>query len=608
LAFQGLIEQQRASAGELMAAELARLAAEHQGEGVVVRKVAEFYAAREYHAFLLEDARWSPLADTVLAVLSEAEDHAFERGFVHPEEWQRSRASVERAVEQQEAGLAGLLDPTRWKGPAEVSCWGEGPDALLQRMDEHPETQVLVQQWRDLEASWREQLVDTARLEWILSVELGHFASELRLSHPSNAPGLERFADLGLNQEGIWAARLGAFYRRLGEGCIEQVLDGLYPPHPQYRALLAARHRYAEQAAAGGWPPISVKKAKKLKLGQADPVVPAVRERLALEGYELGGSSGQDLDSALGDAIALYRRTHQLSPSSEIDAALIKNLNLSVYDRLAKIDVTLARYRSSIVGAFRHYIFVNLSDFHGELWSDGELVHRFAIVIGNNDVQKDPNTGKTVIDPSTQEPVYPNRTPIQTGWLSQVIYNPYWNVPARIRIEELEPNLGEDPFWYENNGYEVVFPDEPKRMYVRQLPGRSNALGQVKFIFPNPHDVYLHDTPAKALFKRPVRAFSHGCMRVQDPLDLAEAILRHDGQWDERRVRSILTVPPLTETPLTLKRKIPIHIDYMITRVDESGHVAFLSDIYRYERAAINRREAWLLERYGVEGVVEEQE
>ena len=186
-------------------------------------------------------------------------------------------------------------------------------------------------------------------------------------------------------------------------------------------------------------------------------------------------------------------------------------------------------------------------------------------------------------DPETLYPLHPNRTPLQTSKINEIIYQPYWNVPARIRIEELEPKLAENPNYYVENNYEEVNVGDPKLYYVRELPNPKNSLGKVKFMFPNPHNTYLHDTPAKAAFNNPVRALSHGCMRVQNPLDLAELLLKNDGQWDKAKVDGILNAKPAEQVTIELNHPVDVDVVYVNARVDDSGVVAFLSDVYEYD-------------------------
>jgi murein L,D-transpeptidase YcbB/YkuD len=153
--------------------------------------------------------------------------------------------------------------------------------------------------------------------------------------------------------------------------------------------------------------------------------------------------------------------------------------------------------------------------------------------------------------------------------------------PATGQVDVNSTNPDAIPGWYEANNYEVMFPGK-KWEYVRMKQGEDNALGKVKVIFPNLHDVYLHDTPHKALFSRDIRAFSHGCMRMHEPLTFAEYLLEQDGKLDEYNVRRILSEG--TYEPIFLDRQIPVHIDYVTVRVDDQGRANFLADIYDYDK------------------------
>ncbi|MFP4599931.1 MAG: L,D-transpeptidase family protein [Persicimonas sp.] len=149
---------------------------------------------------------------------------------------------------------------------------------------------------------------------------------------------------------------------------------------------------------------------------------------------------------------------------------------------------------------------------------------------------------------------------------------------GRVDVSSTDPD--HIPAWYEENDYEVMFPGK-KWEYVRMLQGEENALGKVKVIFPNMYDVYLHDTPAKELFNRDIRAFSHGCMRMHEPLTFAKLLLEHDGQLDDYNIDHILA--ETIYEPIFLKKRVPVHIDYFTVRVDDEGRANFLADIYDYD-------------------------
>ncbi|MBM4318940.1 MAG: hypothetical protein FJ125_03040, partial [Deltaproteobacteria bacterium] len=190
-------------------------------------------------------------------------------------------------------------------------------------------------------------------------------------------------------------------------------------------------------------------------------------------------------------------------------------------------------------------------------------------------------------------------------------FSPYWNVTRRIKELELDPERAKDPLHYEKNGYEVMERGTP-REWVREMPGPGNSLGFVKFIFPNPHATFVHDTPQKELFRQPVRAFSHGCMRLEEPLQLARQLLREDGQWDEQayqvryqswqsmsfaslkesydpeRYETLRQRATELERNIYLGRPVPVHVEYYTVRVDDAGQVQFLADIYGYDEQLLN--------------------
>lgn len=169
------------------------------------------------------------------------------------------------------------------------------------------------------------------------------------------------------------------------------------------------------------------------------------------------------------------------------------------------------------------------------------------------------------------------------GALSRLKSQFFYLDPATGTVDVSVTHKDHIPAWYAANDYEVMYPGNLKWEYVRMLPGEKNSLGKVKVIFPNMHDIYLHDTPAKSLFRQDIRSFSHGCIRMEDPLGFAEYLLRRDGRWDEYDVPKILSGDSYDEA-IFLKRQIPVHIDYFTARVDDNGRANFLADIYKKDR------------------------
>jgi murein L,D-transpeptidase YcbB/YkuD len=358
---------------------------------------------------------------------------------------------------------------------------------------------------------------------------------------------------------------------------ISVFVEGLAPRFSQYDRLRTALSRYRKLDQDGGWKKVSrIRGARK---GKKHKNVPGLKARLAAEGYhELISEPTNVFDQALEDAVKRYQSTHQLKVNGEPNRLFWSSINTPLRDRIRQIEINLARWRDTRIAHDKYYLHVNLPDFHGEVWRDDNLQLRFRVVVGSR---------KIFCDRRKKKKLRVNATPLFSDEIELVVYNPYWNVPERIFKEEIVPKMVASATYLEDEGYECVSKDPETELCkrVRQKSGEGNALGQVKIVFPNGHGVYMHDTPRKKLFNLPIRAFSHGCMRVQEPLKLAETILTNDGQFDQKVVDK--TLAHGKEHGIRLKEKVPVHIEYYTVRVDDEENVHFLADIYRYDREAI---------------------
>ena len=358
-----------------------------------------------------------------------------------------------------------------------------------------------------------------------------------------------------------------------GSEAANALLSSVPPRHDQYGKLLEVRKRYAALVAKGGWPKVTAFTGSR---GTHGPQVATLKVRLSEEGYAVGPLDDR-FDEPLGKAVADYMVGHQLDPKRGLYKELFSSLNVTAEQRLKQLDLTLQRWRESRIGDDTDYVFVNIPDFHAEVWRDGKRAMRFRIVVGNTTRE---------CDPETKSWKYANATPLQSARMTYITLNPFWNVPQRIINEELLPELLEAEDYFEKKGIEKVMIRGEE--VIRQKPGEDNALGLVKFMFPNPFSTYLHDTNKKAFFAYPVRAFSHGCMRVQDPMKLLEHMLTEDGQYDAAKIDKIFDdnrrSEEKKETTLTLKTPVPVHVEYYVVRVNDDGHAEFLSDIYKYDR------------------------
>ncbi len=350
-----------------------------------------------------------------------------------------------------------------------------------------------------------------------------------------------------------------------------EVIAALRPRGDQYARLIEAHARYRRLVEGGGFVPVPDALAK-ARRGGRHAALPTLRARLAQEGFAAAPEGEADrFDRGLVDALARFQRAHQMRPAPTVGRGTRRALRLGAAEKQGRVAAALEARRAAQRRPAR-YVEINIPDYHVELWRDGQRLERIPVVVGSS---------KRVWEPGGFE--RPNATPTLHAEITHVVYNPHWNIPSRILEEEILdeearalPN-DEQIAWLEEKGYEVQRPGT-RWQYVRQVAGPSNPLGKVKILFPNPHDVYLHDTPARGHFARTVRAYSHGCVRVESPLQLAEAILTADGQYDERQVRRWLR----DDEPrsVVLREPIPIFVEYVPVRVDDDGHAWFLRDVY----------------------------
>lgn len=376
-----------------------------------------------------------------------------------------------------------------------------------------------------------------------------------------------------------------------GDVSIDADIEALYPVHTQYKPLMQVRDRYAEMP---DWAEV---KPARLVAKRSSPTAAQLRTRLAIEGYyrapetiaeQTGDVKAENSDAIYDDslraAVELYHETHQLDydAAKGLQNSFWSSLNTTRASRLAQIEENLRRWHKTQLFTSPYYIYINVPDFHGEVWHDGKLIHRFPIVAGN---------AKKLCDPTTKTWKYINATPLMHARMLYIEYNPYWNVPPRIEQEDYIEKINADPTWLETHGFEYY--TDNGYTILRQLPSEKNALGRVKFIFPNAESTFMHDSPQKGLFRYAVRSFSHGCMRVWQPLDLAKILLELDGQWTD----SLMTdIEDLKTRRIVLKNRFDVFIDYFNVTVDADGHANFLADPYRYVSDALNPPSARSLE------------
>ena len=366
--------------------------------------------------------------------------------------------------------------------------------------------------------------------------------------------------------------RLRAFYETMIQGgkpsdaeTLTAQLDALLPAHPQYQRLQKVRERYREIVAQGGW---SELKPDNMHFGGRAPLVTALKKRLAAEGYYEGAFD--DLyDDALKKGIASYQVHHQLDVTDEIDRTFWKSINVRAEQRLLEIEANIRRWHRTMYVPKDRYIYINIPSFTVELWDAGKRVATHNVIVGNS---------TKICNARTREWELMNATHLLHSRMTYIVFNPYWNVPPRIEVDEYGKKMAENPKWLEESDFEYYTPKGGGRV-LRQKPGPNNALGKVKLIFPNRYNIYLHDTPKQSMFSYTVRAFSHGCMRVQDAMGFAKSVLTVDGQWDEDKVERYFVEKG--EHAVDLLQPIDVFIEYHTVTVDDEGKPYFLADVYR---------------------------
>jgi murein L,D-transpeptidase YcbB/YkuD len=236
-----------------------------------------------------------------------------------------------------------------------------------------------------------------------------------------------------------------------------------------------------------------------------------------------------------------------------IEPKHIVSMNVPVAERIRQIVVNMERSRwiSPEIVQSKELLVVNIPAYKLNFYRDGKSELESAVVVGKN----------------------LNKTVIFSGKMSNVVFSPYWNVPQSILNKEVKPGIAKNPNYLETHNMEW------HNGQVRQKPGKKNSLGLVKFIFPNSNDIYLHDTPSKNLFEKENRAFSHGCIRVAKPRELALKLLENDSTWTPQKVDAAMNAG--VEKWVSLKEKIPVYIGYFTAWVNEKGEISFYKDVYK---------------------------
>jgi len=321
----------------------------------------------------------------------------------------------------------------------------------------------------------------------------------------------------------------------------------------QYYKLRDALKRYRGIERLGGWNQIEHDpEIKGFKPGDTARAIWQIRERLFTTGDIPQNNGSNRYDAELIAGVMKFQIRHGFHTDSMISTKQIHEMNVPLGERIKTIVVNMERCRwlSPEIFTANEYIFVNIPSYNIKMYRADSIVFDSHVVVGTS-------LTKTVIF---------------GGKMSYIVFSPYWNLPKSIVESEVLPGLEKDDNYLEARNMEW------NNGMVRQKPGKSNSLGLVKFMFPNSNEIYLHDTPSKQLFKKEERAFSHGCVRVENARKLAYVILQNDENWTQQKIDSAMNAGE--ESAYTLKNKIPVHIGYFTAWADDTGQVSFYKDVY----------------------------
>ncbi|REH01206.1 L,D-transpeptidase family protein [Flavobacterium aquicola] len=328
----------------------------------------------------------------------------------------------------------------------------------------------------------------------------------------------------------------------------------------QYYKLREVLKQYREIEKNGGWKAIEVSNDfKNFKLGDSAVGIAQIRERLYITGDLKENSKSAVCDTVLISAVKNYELHHGKTPKNIILPEHIKEMNVNVSDRIKTIIVNMERCRwiDPELEKGKEFIEVNIPEFKLYVIRDGEISFISPVVVG-----------KAM-----------TKTVIFSGMMQYIVFSPYWVIPQSIINQEIKPGMAKDKDYLAKKQLEW------NNGQVRQLPGKNNSLGLVKFLFPNSNNIYFHDTPAKSLFERENRAFSHGCVRVAKPKELAVELLKNDPSWTPERIDKAMHAGK--EKWYTLKKKVPVYIGYFTAWVDRNGNVNFYDDVYQRDESLI---------------------
>jgi murein L,D-transpeptidase YcbB/YkuD len=326
--------------------------------------------------------------------------------------------------------------------------------------------------------------------------------------------------------------------------------------NPAFNALREQLKKYLPIAKNGNWDTVSYSKAK-YAVGKNFPGILQFKNRLKASGeFTVADDTTNTFTPELEAGIQSYQSTHGITPDGKITPALVKSLNVSATDRVKQLLVNMERMRWMPMHKEGKLIVVNIPEFTLHVTEGETHVNHMPVVVGKE--------GHTTV--------------MFADDLEQIVFSPYWNIPPSIVRNEILPSMNKNSNYLAKNNMEIVSGNGGGIPTIRQRPGAANSLGRVKFLFPNSFNIYFHDTPAKSLFEKDQRAYSHGCIRLGDPVWMANYLLENSPEWTPEKIEAAMNSG--NEKAVRLKNPVPVIITYYTAWVDEENKMNFREDIY----------------------------
>jgi murein L,D-transpeptidase YcbB/YkuD len=319
--------------------------------------------------------------------------------------------------------------------------------------------------------------------------------------------------------------------------------------YPQYYKLLENLQKYSIINKQNQWEKLSIIKTK-YRLGDTGEIIQKIRKNLFLAGDISINNQSNVLDDELKNGIQSFQERFGIKNDGIIGKKFIEEMNVPIRERIEAILVNIERCKWIPNETESEYIIINIPEFKLTAFNKEDIVFKCNVVVGKS-------TNKTIIF---------------KGDIKYIVFSPYWNVPESIIKKEILPKMKNNTSYLEQNNMEW---NDGK---IRQRPGEGNALGFVKFVFPNNYNIYLHDTPSKSLFNEEKRTFSHGCIRISEPIKMIKFLLQGDTIWNDHKIYQAMYSGK--EKHLKLAKDIPVYIVYFTSFVDENGKLNFRKDVY----------------------------